>query len=1255
MSAPKEAREIGTCQIPLKGIVDYPYVIHELESTEWIREEAKHEGWDKKLEEWKFGTVEGKVIIGRVPRYRQKGDIYHLDCRHPYLIVHIYSIDQIVTVDNIKEIDSYVEVSFDETSRRSRIIRKTLSPKYDSQIAIPLRFNSKNDINYEHFGKKGRIYIDVWGKTDEIIYIGGISITPYEMFFNEKNTKRRKTKLEYIDLETNIKINYETVVYKGCKKLVFLHDDQRVSNIHFSMWTYPDMLCVENEYNKIYSPSFYNINKNLPSKLSEKYEKLKILYIEVLKTIRAIPDNINDISKAKRYFNFELQNQRKEFHFLPTFLTNVKSPYYAESANAIFHYVRCVPFIHKKENIIFTPDFTLQLKGGNAIDHSLLLCSLFLGIPVITFVCFGTLWDGQKHAWVATLEYNDVKNYGIVKFWETTTGNIYILKKRIHNVNKLKSLNIKLNESKYKSHLRNGFIKKNGINLDVNKIKEETKRHIKELFQNRTKEIPIGGPSLPYKTIDILFNNKNIYVNLQDSSPLNIWYDFWKFDFWFPFTSIEYNLKPCFTIKSFSHKMEDMELDRVAKELRNNIEKNINIYRASRNLCTRWNRDETLELFLQVGLELLHQLNTSRKEDTLLAKVKIDDWKKALYHKVPQSHRLLGFPYHFNTCKSQFISDKLISTLGILESRDRSLCLSLAAQRKAEIRNSKKKKALQEKEQIEEGAVEQNAQFETAEDIDDLGIATPDHLGDTLKDDPFEEGEKEAYDYATENGEKKGDVSMKTEKEVTYSQNTKKKTRLRKSVDLVNLILTMKNKENNKGDENDNLFNKIREYIPSDKASQSNENEFVKKDEMGENDAVEDDLHEGGCIPGDTTDMIHNDEPDAHRTDVPQLGTNSIIAGTKRDKKKNYLTEDAREDGEKNGRDDGEKNGREDGEKNGREDGGENDRENVRAGTKERKKSKRGKEKKKEKKLEFEKLLKSNNYFEREKKKLQEDIEKLEKEKEEFRMQKIMREEKEKQLLLEEKLKLEKEKEMFENEKLKRKVSLMLKMNEWEKKEQETREREENYRKMLEQTQRRGDKEKDRGKKKKRGKKKERMQEREEGGEGEMEREWDMKDRQRDVERGMELERERDMERGMELEMKKDMKLEMDRELRELRELQEDRRRSEEMDECESTNEYKDLSSFDEKLDLNRIYTKVSSMSERDACIYYRRYVLIWLHPHVNSYVCTRFSVLLKIMHGSFLPSLLFTFIDLEDATGQKKKIIKIHTNRKENSGNSQM
>ncbi|EUD64899.1 hypothetical protein C922_04743 [Plasmodium inui San Antonio 1] len=1166
MSAPKSSREIGTCQIPLKGVVDYPYVAHQLEAPPWLIEEAKYEGWEDKLEEWKFGTVDGKVIIARVPRYRQMGDIYHMDCRYAYLIVHIFNIDQIVTVENVKELDTYVEVSFDETSRRTRFVKKTLSPNYDSQISIPLRFNHKSQVNYQNFSKKGRIYIDVWGKADDIVYVGGVSITPYEIFFNEKNVKRKKSRLEHIDLETNVKTPYDTVVYRGCKKLLFLHDDQRISNIHFSIWTYPDMLS-NDEHDHVVAPPVFNTTKNFPSRLAEKYEKLKALYFQVLKTIRGIPEGCTDIYKTKRFFNYELLNQRKESHFLPTLITSVKSPYGAESTNAIFHYVRCIPFIHKKDNIAFTPDFTLQLKGGNALDHSLLLCSLFLGIPVISFVCFGTLWDNQKHAWVCTLEYSEEKNYGMIKFWETTTGNVYTLKKRFSDMNKLKSLEIKLSESKYKSHLRNGFLQKNGMTSnDVDKIKEETKRQIKELFNNRVTDIPVGGPSVPYKTIDLIFNNKNIFLNLQDPNPLNIWYDYWKVDLWFPFSSIDYKIQPCFTIKNYSHKIEDMELDRLAKELRGNIEKNINIYRASRNLSTRWNRDETLELFLQVGLELLHQLNTSRKEDALLAKLKIEDWKKALYYKVPQSHRLLGFPYHFNTCKSKFISDKLISTLAILESRDRSLCLSLAVCLyslpgdfisayiyiitcvKITQRELRKMEIIKEKAQRK--AEMKNARRKQKGTLVDADALAEINLEETLKEDAQADDVNLDMMKTHSNDETARIESTKN------TERASKKKKLKKSVDLINLLLAVK-----KGDRKNGGGENEQEDAPMGKSQESLTH--VKEGDSTKNGTRENELETDAYPPREKErkdDHMTEEAPERDGSVVTLKG--SITAADLTDWRtgKRVETKELKRKKKEKRRD--------------------------KEGKSERKKD-REKERRSEKEknqLEFEKLIKSNNYFEKEKKKLQEDIEKLEREKEEFKKQKMLREKKEKQMLLEEKMKLEKEKELFENEKLERKMSYMLKINEWEKEKE--RKRKDEQRKGKEEEQKR--KEEERKRKKKKKKKKEELRRKRSEGmsspEGdeeayreekkEMEREREMeKERGREKERQRAREKEKQQERQMERQMDRGISREIGRKTGNDVEAQPAMR-----EKYSDTNDLSEISIFDEELDLNQMYSKTSNL-----------------------------------------------------------------------------
>lgn len=63
---------------------------------------------------------------------------------------------------------------------------------------------------------------------------------------------------------------------------------------------------------------------------------------------------------------------------------------------------------------------------GNAIDHSLLLCSLLLGFCLDAYVCLGSCSDGA-HAWVMTIEERKVGNKLMrdIRFWESLTGKIY--------------------------------------------------------------------------------------------------------------------------------------------------------------------------------------------------------------------------------------------------------------------------------------------------------------------------------------------------------------------------------------------------------------------------------------------------------------------------------------------------------------------------------------------------------------------------------------------------------------------------------------------------------------------------------------------------------------------------------------------------------------------------------------------------------------------------------------------------------------
>ncbi|KAL8436577.1 hypothetical protein ACSSS7_001609 [Eimeria intestinalis] len=532
MSASSAFRQIGYAQLPLRGVVGYPSLQMELGSPNWVSLQAKVEGWGELLNDWHFGWLEGRVMIAHTPRYRQLGEVCEVDPNRVYLIVKILSVDQIITADNRSSVDAYVEVSFDGTSRRTRIIRSSLNPVWDDEVTIPLRFASMRDISYSEIQKKGKSSLSMYPARREDPYV--------------------------------------------CSLLV--------------------------SYLRLPQPERFDTKHNMPRGLADRYDRLKA---------------------------------------------------------AIFHYVRCVPFVIKRQSLTFSPDFTMQLSAGDPLDHCLLMASLLLGLPTYAFVCIGTLHDKHTHAWVATFHWDEDKDCGHVKFWETSSGVVYVLKNRFVDNRFAKKLitdpdlasnSIVRSQRRYRAIL---------VNPDLSEEQPSGSDEGLTAPAKAQKEPPIGGPKLPYRSLDIMFNHTNVWLNIQDPNPSRIWFDIWNFNHWYQFCPGSYLLTPCFIPKGLGTKISELQFEKVSNELVDKVMADLTAFRASRNLNTKWNRDEVLEAFLQT----LHVSFDLR--------VTTAGWSFSI--------RVRGAPLHYNTMDPKSLSDSIIRQVEFLESRDRSAAFAMAA------------------------------------------------------------------------------------------------------------------------------------------------------------------------------------------------------------------------------------------------------------------------------------------------------------------------------------------------------------------------------------------------------------------------------------------------------------------------------------------------------------------------------------------------------------------------------------------------
>lgn len=128
---------------------------------------------------------------------------------------------------------------------------------------------------------------------------------------------------------------------------------------------------------------------------------------------------------------------------------------------------------------------------------------------------------------------------------------------------------------------------------DLSKIKEFINFPMPQIME---KGLKIKNDILPYKTIDIIFNKRNIWMNLQHHNPAGIFYDIWDRDRWFPVIevsrdpekiNINHSDIPAFySFKNFCPPFIDDELIIMKKNILKSLSNGIKLTRNQKNQST---------------------------------------------------------------------------------------------------------------------------------------------------------------------------------------------------------------------------------------------------------------------------------------------------------------------------------------------------------------------------------------------------------------------------------------------------------------------------------------------------------------------------------------------------------------------------------------------------------------------------------------------------------------------------------------------
>ena len=125
---------------------------------------------------------------------------------------------------------------------------------------------------------------------------------------------------------------------------------------------------------------------------------------------------------------------------------------------------------------------------------------------------------------------------------------------------------------------------------DLTKIKEFNYFDLKSSYKNVKNDI------LPYKSIDCIYNKRNIWLNLQHQNPAGIYYDIWERERWFPLITFfdsdekEYinqiDIPAFYSFKNFCPPFPEDELIIMKKNILKSLNNGFKLTRNQKNLPT---------------------------------------------------------------------------------------------------------------------------------------------------------------------------------------------------------------------------------------------------------------------------------------------------------------------------------------------------------------------------------------------------------------------------------------------------------------------------------------------------------------------------------------------------------------------------------------------------------------------------------------------------------------------------------------------
>lgn len=190
--------------------------------------------------------------------------------------------------------------------------------------------------------------------------------------------------------------------------------------------------------------------------------------------------------------------------------------------------------------------------------------------------------------------------------------------------------------------------KKNFIEQKKKKDMANEAMYSENLHQPRTLENANEIPELPYRTIDIIFNHQNIYMNMQHFDPTKILYDLEDPTLWHPFLEKATNSKPFYSSPSFTPPLNYNIADKLTIKIIKEIKNGISALRSGNNQGTSWKAQSDKVVSKMEQLLILMEQEVRGDMDEEEIRTRHRNWISEVRLLMPEGYRFSAKPAHFN-------------------------------------------------------------------------------------------------------------------------------------------------------------------------------------------------------------------------------------------------------------------------------------------------------------------------------------------------------------------------------------------------------------------------------------------------------------------------------------------------------------------------------------------------------------------------------------------------------------------------------